>query len=91
MHDVLALLRDARIRFSATTENDLHALVLKHTKTTEGLRRGRDVARSTIKARDAKIIELSYRISTLEAELEAEKAMVRHLQWELEDDNHADP
>lgn len=91
VEDVLILFRDARIRLGATIENDLQALVSKHTKTTEGLRRGRDVARSTIKAREAKITELSYRISTLEAELEAEKAIVKHLQWEVGAGDHTGP
>ncbi|KAJ4987393.1 hypothetical protein SVAN01_07131 [Stagonosporopsis vannaccii] len=91
VQDVLALLRDAGIRFGAMLENDLKVLVSKRTKTAEGLRRGRDVARSTIKARDAKITELGYRISTLEAELEAERALVKHLQWEVEAEDHADP
>jgi hypothetical protein len=36
------------------------------------------------KAKDAKITELTYRINTLEANLEAEKALVKHLQWEAE-------
>lgn len=42
--------------------------------------------RATVKAKDARIAELTYRIGTLEAELEAEKAMVKHLEWEAQSD-----
>ncbi|KAJ4325146.1 hypothetical protein N0V94_000860 [Neodidymelliopsis sp. IMI 364377] len=84
VQDVLSLLKEADIKLSSTTAKELSSLLLKHAKTAEGLQRGRDVARTTIKARDAKITELIYRISTLEAELEAEKAMVKHLQWEAQ-------
>ncbi|KAJ8117251.1 hypothetical protein OPT61_g1506 [Boeremia exigua] len=83
-HDVFSLLQDAGVKLDATAGIDLKVLLSKHTKSAEGLKRGREIARSSIKARDAKITELSYRISTLEAELEAEKALVKHLQWEVE-------
>ncbi|KAH6638285.1 hypothetical protein C7974DRAFT_411721 [Boeremia exigua] len=88
-HEVSTLLQNARIKLDVPAENDLMFLLTKHMKATEGLKRGRDVARSTIKARDAKVTELSYRINTLEAELEAEKALVRHLQWEIETEDSA--
>lgn len=88
VHDVFELLRVDQIRFGATTERNLKDLLSRYTKAAEGLRRGRDVTRSTIKARDAKVTELSYRISTLEAELEAERAVVRHLQWKIGTEDH---
>lgn len=91
VRDVMGLLQDASVKLSATTEKDLGTLLLKHAKTAEGLKRGRDVTRTTIKARDAKITELTYRISTLEAELEAEKAMVKHLQWEVHTEEQPSP
>ena len=82
--DVFALFQADQVKLGAATEIKLRTLLSKHQKAAEGIRRGRDVARSSIKAKDAKLIELSYRISTLEAELEAERAVVRHLQWEIE-------
>ncbi|KAF1813630.1 hypothetical protein P152DRAFT_457007 [Eremomyces bilateralis CBS 781.70] len=48
----------------------------------EGVIRGREVSRLAVKAKDAKIVELSHRITTLEAELETEKAIVQQLKWE---------
>ncbi|KAH7076475.1 hypothetical protein BKA63DRAFT_283371 [Paraphoma chrysanthemicola] len=82
VHDVFGLLQDAAVRLAPDTESELKSLLSKHAKTSEGYRRGRDVIRTTVKAKDARITELTYRVSTLEAELEAEKAMVKHLQWE---------
>jgi hypothetical protein len=46
----------------------------------------RDISRLALKAKDAKIVELSRRLDTLEAELETERAIVRHLRWEKEVD-----
>jgi len=80
--DVFELLQDNNVRLPADTQADLKDLLSRNAKNIEGLRRGRDVSRSAIKAKEAKITELTYRVSTLEAELEAEKAMVTHLQWE---------
>lgn len=84
VHDVFSLFQADQVTLGAATETSLRALLSKHRKAAEGFRRSRDVTRSSVKAKDAKITELSYRISTLEAELEAEKAVVRHLQWEIE-------
>lgn len=91
VHDVLTLLHDANARLSSTAEADLKTLLSRYTKAAEGLRRGRDVTRTTIKARDAKIAELSYRVSTLEAELEAERAVLKHLQWQIEPEQPSSP
>ena len=88
---VISLLQDANVKLNTTTENDLRNLLSKHAKTAEGLKRGRDVTRTIIKARDAKITELTYRVSTLEAELEAEKTMVKHLQWEFQTEERPSP
>lgn len=86
VHDVFGLLQEASVQFNAQTENALKDMLSKHARSAEGYRRGRDVIRTTVKAKDAKITELTYRVSTLEAELEAEKAMVKHLQWEAHDE-----
>lgn len=91
VHDVLTLLQDANVRLSSTTKADLNSLLSTHRKASEGLRRGRDVTRTTIKARDAKITELSFRVSKLEAELEAERAMVKHLQWQVQGEQPSSP
>jgi hypothetical protein len=81
--DVFGLLQDSSVRLTSETENELKGLLSRHAKSAEGSRRGRDVLRTTVRAKDAKIAELTYRVNTLEAELEAEKEMKKHLQWEL--------
>lgn len=86
VQDVLILLQEDHVYLSTTTQSHLRVVLAKHAKNTEGYRRGRDVLRATVKARDAKITELNYRIRTLEAELEAEKVAVSHLQWEAQDE-----
>jgi hypothetical protein len=82
--DVFDLLKGSSVHLPEHTEKELKTLLVRHTKNTEGYKRGRDVIRSTVKAKEAKITELTYRINTLEAELEAEKAMVKHLRWEMQ-------
>jgi hypothetical protein len=82
--DVFSLLQNSNVRLASDTENELKSLLSRHSKSAEGLRRGRDVIRTTVKAKDAKITELTYRVNTLEAELEAEREMKKHLQWELD-------
>lgn len=86
LQDVLVLLQEANVHLSTTTQNDLKSLLAKHAKNAEGYKRSRDVLRTTLKARDAKITELEYRIRTLEAEAEAEKAAMTHMQWEAQDE-----
>ncbi|KAF1833028.1 hypothetical protein BDW02DRAFT_570436 [Decorospora gaudefroyi] len=85
--DVCGLLQTAHVHLNDETESELRSLLSKHAKNAEGYRRGRDVSRSTVKAKEAKITELTYRISTLEAELEAEKATVEHLQWQAQEES----
>ena len=82
--DVLGLLQKANIQLDIDTTNDLKILLSKHANNAEGYKRRRDVLQTAVKAKDAKITELTYRVSTLKAELEAEQAMVKHLQWEAQ-------
>ncbi|EUC36699.1 hypothetical protein COCCADRAFT_87671 [Bipolaris zeicola 26-R-13] len=82
--DVFSLLQESNIVLPVHAEEELKTLLIRHVKRTEGFKRARDVTRLAVKAKDAKITEFTYRIGTLEAELEAEKAMVTHLQWEAQ-------
>ena len=88
--DVFALLGEAGVALGEQTRGDLGAVLAKHETIAEGVRRGRDVARSTIKARDARVQELTHRISTLEAELEAERKMVEYLQYKAQNEYDSD-
>lgn len=83
-HDVFGALQEANVLLNDQTRRNLITVLSKHATIAEGVRKGRDVARSSIKAKDAKVTELTYRLNTLEAELEAERATVKHLQWKAE-------
>jgi hypothetical protein len=80
VRDVFGLLQHGSVTLPSTTETELQALLAKHSRSAEGYRKGREVSRKIIVAKEAKITELTYRIGTLEAELEAEKATVEYLQ-----------
>jgi hypothetical protein len=82
--DVIEALRGANVTLSEQASRDLNTVLSKYATIAEGVKKGRDVARASMKAKDAKITELTYRVNTLEAELEAERKLVTHLQWKAE-------
>ena len=82
VRDVFGFLQIQRVQLPPSTEMDLKTLLAQHSRAAEGYKRGREVSRKIIAAKEAKVRELTYRISTLEAELEAEKATVEFLQQE---------
>ena len=84
--DVFDMLKNSNVPLSEHCEKELRTVLVRHSKSAEGYRRGRDLMRSTIKAKDARITELTHRNNTLAAELEAEKATVKYLRWEAQDE-----
>lgn len=90
VQDVLSALRDSDVQLNEQTRKKLTTVLSRHATIAEGVKKGRDVARASIAAKTAKVTELTYRINTLEAELEAEKAKVSHLQWTLEHGQQSD-
>jgi len=89
-HDIFGVLQEGNTILNEQTRRNLTAVLSKHATIADGVRKGRDVARATIKAKDAKATELTYRVNTLEAELEAERATVKHLQWKAESGHSSD-
>ncbi|KAF1951812.1 hypothetical protein CC80DRAFT_453191 [Byssothecium circinans] len=79
--EVFGVLKGADIALGEQARRDLSGILSKHTTVAEGVKRGRDAARSAIKAKDARVQELTLRVNTLEAELEAEKKKVVYLQF----------
>ncbi|KAF1999357.1 hypothetical protein P154DRAFT_535606 [Amniculicola lignicola CBS 123094] len=79
--DVFGVLRQNNVHINNQTEQALRDLFSKHSRTVEGIKKGREVSRLTIKAKEAKVTELQHRIDTLEAEMEAKKAVIEHLKW----------
>ena len=74
---VFKLLSDENIHLPTRAEAVLKNLLAKHA---EGKKRGQDLLRKQIQAKDAKITEITHRNNTLQAELEVEKSMVQLLQ-----------
>ena len=54
------------------------------TRRAQGIAKGRDISRRAIRAQDDKIVELQENIAMLEAEREADRAVIRHLRMEIE-------
>ena len=64
--------------------NSLNEICNRHTLNLQGITRGRDISRIAIKTKDSQIAELQSKISALEAEKEANKAVIRHLRRDME-------
>lgn len=88
--EVFGVLEEANVVLSEQTRKNLAAVLSRHATLAEGVKKGRDVARASAKAKDARVTELTYRVSTLEAELEAEKATVKHLEWKAASGHNSD-
>ncbi|KAF2636679.1 hypothetical protein P280DRAFT_409126 [Massarina eburnea CBS 473.64] len=81
--DVFGVLSGAGVVLGEQARRELTAVFSKQTTVAEGMKKGRDVARASMKAKDARVQELTHRVNTLEAELEAEKKTVDFLQYKL--------
>lgn len=60
----------------------LRKILSKHDLKTQGVVKGRDISRLSLKAKDAKIAELQARIASLEAEREVDRSVIRNLRWQ---------
>ncbi len=77
--DVFDLLEESNVRYDTNFKKELKRILALHANKATGYRMSRDVNQATVKARDAKVTELSHQISTLDAEVVAEKAKVTNL------------
>jgi len=82
--ELFAMLQERNVRLDDEVQSSLKQLLGKHSLRMQGVTRGRDVSRLTVKAKDAKIAELEHRVATLEAELAVERALVENLKWQAE-------
>jgi hypothetical protein len=82
--DVFKCLRENNVQLSEDTETALTNVLKKHAKMTEGLRLGREASRKEVKAKEARIAELTLRNNTLQAEQEALEAKMKVVTWETE-------
>lgn len=81
---VFKLLGEQHVHLPEQAETALRKLLARQA---EGKKRGLELLRKEIKAKEAKITELTHRNNTLQAELEAARATVEHLNWENEEES----
>ena len=66
------------------TLSSLRSILSRHDLKTTGITKGRDISRLAIKAKDAKLAELQAKITSLEAERELDRSVIRQLRWEAQ-------
>lgn len=79
--EVMELLKGQRI--DEDTVSNLRGLLNRHAMKMSGIAKGRDITRVALKAKDKTIAELRQRISSLEAEREMDKAVIKHFKNEM--------
>ncbi|KAL2070935.1 hypothetical protein VTL71DRAFT_13961 [Oculimacula yallundae] len=79
--EVLDLLKDQNLDDSTTT--NLKQLLSRHALKISGIAKGRDITRVALKAKDTKIAELQQKISSLEAQREMDKTVIRHFKSDM--------
>ncbi|GAB7342597.1 hypothetical protein MBLNU457_g0770t1 [Dothideomycetes sp. NU457] len=86
VNDVFSLLNCANVSLPANTEKQIKAVLTRHELKTQGVIKGREISRLGIKAKEAKIVELSARIASLEAEREVDRGVIKRLRERKQDD-----
>ncbi|KAI9722719.1 MAG: hypothetical protein M1812_001650 [Candelaria pacifica] len=77
--DVFNLLDSSAVYLNKDVQDALQQVLGRHVLQAQGVARGRDISRLTLKTKDARISELQNRIASLESERETDKAVIRHL------------
>lgn len=73
------LLRNSSVSLTPDVSTRLRVLLNKHELKAQGISKGRDMVRLALKAKDAKLVELTARVAALEAERELDRARIRAL------------
>jgi hypothetical protein len=79
--EVMELLKGQKI--DEDTALNLRGLLNRHAMKMSGIAKGRDITRVALKAKDKTIAELRQRISSLEAEREMDKVVIKHFKNEM--------
>ncbi|KAI9838657.1 MAG: hypothetical protein M1819_004971 [Sarea resinae] len=77
--DVFQVLSRSPSDLSPETRRSLKRVLNSHALRTQGIVKGRNITRLALKARDVRIADLQYRIASLEAERESDRAVIAHL------------
>jgi hypothetical protein len=82
--DVMEVLREHNVILTSQAYDSLRKVLKKHANISEGHRRGRDVLRLDIKAKEQKLASIEQQNISLQAEIEADRAARQFAQWEAE-------
>ncbi|MCJ1359230.1 MAG: hypothetical protein MMC33_009230 [Icmadophila ericetorum] len=82
--EILYLLTTHSISLSPSTTAAIQDVCNRYTLKTAGIEKGREVARQTLKNKDARMVKLQGRIASLEVEREGLRAVVRGLRGQVE-------
>ncbi|KAL8939181.1 MAG: hypothetical protein Q9216_003505 [Gyalolechia sp. 2 TL-2023] len=81
--EVLKVLHDSHVFVNSDVKAALKAICDKHSLSTLGIIKGRDMSRAMVTAKNAKISELQGTITALQAERETNRAVIRHLRRDM--------
>lgn len=81
--EVLKVLQDSDVFIGLDVRAALTAICDKHSLSTRGIMKGRDMSRAMLETKNAKISELQDTITALQAERETNRAVIRHLRRDL--------
>ncbi|XHG09489.1 hypothetical protein AWENTII_012545 [Aspergillus wentii] len=73
---VLSLLQSHKVVLPRAVQDELTALVDRHDLRTQGIVRGRDISRVSLRKRDEQIMKLNERIASLESQREMDRALI---------------
>ena len=82
--EVMVCLGSSSKQIPADVLSKVRSIVARHDIRAQGVRKGRDISRLALKAKDARITELQARIASLEAAREVEKGVEKMKKWRLE-------
>ncbi|KAL8800614.1 MAG: hypothetical protein Q9182_005076 [Xanthomendoza sp. 2 TL-2023] len=81
---VFKILQDRKVTLNPDVKAELKAVCDKHSLSTRGIMKGRDLSRAMVSTKNESILELQERIAALQAERETSRAVIRHLRRDIE-------
>ncbi|KAK5087905.1 hypothetical protein LTR05_002120 [Lithohypha guttulata] len=81
--EALSILSPVRSVLGAEIEQRLMSLLNRHELRSQGISKGRDIARSAIESKNKKITDLQQQITILEAERETTRSVIQHLKNDI--------
>ncbi|KAJ9656996.1 hypothetical protein H2198_004596 [Neophaeococcomyces mojaviensis] len=81
--EALSILSPIRSFLSPKIQQELISALNRHDLRTQGIMKGRDIARLAVQAKETKIAELQQRIVALEAEKERSRTVIQHLKTDI--------